>query len=657
MSSNIKSKSTAKESPTEPFKRAVTGCLRAIARKPDLEVSFAAERPGVVGGKARLPEPPRKLTRQEAAIVRGHADAIALKLACHDPGVHRKLVPGGQQARAVFDAIEQARVEAIGARRMAGVATNLSAMIDDRFHRGKFDEVSDRADAPIEEALAMMVRERLTGMTPPPAAKRVVELWRPLIEDRAGRSLDKLERLIENQARFGDAIHDLLDNLDMGEDRSSEADDEEGAAGEQDKQKDQSGQEGEGEQSEDSDARADQAEMSGEEMSDSTAEAAEALSAEMSDDAEMGDSEAPADPRRPRKGGSNEPRGPDYRSYVAKFDEVVAADELCEPEELDRLRGYLDKQLSHLQGVVARLANRLQRRLMAQQNRAWEFDLEEGQLDAARLSRIIIDPMHPLSFKHEKEMNFRDTVVTLLLDNSGSMRGRPITVAATCADILARTLERCGVKVEILGFTTRAWKGGQSREAWLAAGKPPNPGRLNDLRHIIYKAADAPWRRARKNLGLMMREGLLKENIDGEALDWAHKRLLARPEQRRILMMISDGAPVDDSTLSVNPGNYLERHLRWVIEDIETRSPVELIAIGIGHDVTRYYRRAVTIVDAEELGGAMTENLAELFEEHGPAEPRPGTRRKPDPGPRPAAAILDPPSSAVRKRPQFSAKH
>jgi cobaltochelatase CobT len=272
--------------------------------------------------------------------------------------------------------------------------------------------------------------------------------------------------------------------------------------------------------------------------------------------------------------------------------------------------------------VVARLANRLQRRLMAQQNRAWEFDLEEGLLDPARLSRVVVDPLHPLSFKQEKDTSFRDTVVTLLLDNSGSMRGRPITVAATCADILARTLERCGVKVEILGFTTRAWKGGQSREAWLAAGKPANPGRLNDLRHIIYKSADAPWRRARKNLGLMMREGLLKENIDGEALDWAHRRLLARTEQRRILMMISDGAPVDDSTLSVNAGNYLERHLRWVIEEIETRSPVELIAIGIGHDVTRYYRRAVTIVDAEELGGAMTEKLAELFDEKEPPEPR-----------------------------------
>ena len=622
MSSNFKPKPSAKESPTEPFKRAVTGCLRAIARKPELEVAFAAERPGIISGKARLPEPPRKLSGADAAIVRGHADSIALKLACHDPSVHRKLVPGGQQARAVFEAVEQARVEAIGARRMSGVAKNLSAMIDDRFHRGKFDEVSDRADAPIEEAVAMMVRERLTGLPPPPAAKKLVDLWRPLIEDRAGRELDRLERLIDHQAHFGDVVHDLLDSLDMGEDRSTESDEEEGEEGEQERRKEENGEDGQGAESEDMQTRMDEADASGEDMSDSTAEASEALSAEMAEDAEMGDSEAPAEPRRPRRNGQNEPRGPDYRPFIVKHDEVIAAEELCEPEELDRLRGYLDKQLSHLQGVVARLANRLQRRLMAQQNRAWEFDLEEGLLDPARLSRVITDPLHPLSFKHEKDTNFRDTVVTLLLDNSGSMRGRPITVAATCADILARTLERCGVKVEILGFTTRAWKGGQAREAWLAAGKPANPGRLNDLRHIIYKAADSPWRRSRKNLGLMMREGLLKENIDGEALDWAHKRLLARTEQRRILMMISDGAPVDDFTLSVNPGNYLERHLRWVIEEIEQRSPVELIAIGIGHDVTRYYRRAVTIVDAEELGGAMTDKLAELFEEHADSEPR-----------------------------------
>ncbi len=619
MSSNIKPKGPGRDAPTEPFKRAVTGCLRAIAKKPELEVSFAAERPGMQGGKARLPEPPRKLSAQDAAIVRGHADSIALKLACHDPTVHRRLVPGGQQARAVFDAVEQARVEAIGARRMVGVARNLTAMLDDKFHRGKFDEITDQADAPIEDAIAMIVRERLTGQAPPPAARKLVELWRSFIEDRAGRGLDQLERVVDDQRRFGDAVHDLLEALDMGEDRSNADDEEEGEEGDQERRKDDKGEKGEGAESDEMEKMSLEETEATADSADSSEEAVDAPATDLADDSEMGEAETAAEPWRPRHH-PNEPRGPDYKPFTMRFDETIEAEELCEAEELDRLRGYLDKQLSHLQGVVARLANRLQRRLLAQQNRAWEFDLEEGMLDPARLSRVIIDPLHPLSFKSEKDTNFRDTVVTLLLDNSGSMRGRPITVAATCADILARTLERCGVKVEILGFTTRAWKGGQAREAWLAAGKPQNPGRLNDLRHIIYKSADAPWRRARKNLGLMMREGLLKENIDGEALDWAHKRLLARTEQRKILMMISDGAPVDDSTLSVNPGNYLERHLRWVIEEIETRSPVELIAIGIGHDVTRYYRRAVTIVDAEELGGAMTEKLAELFEEHAAAD-------------------------------------
>ena len=628
MTSNFKGKSTSREAPTEPFKRSVAACLKAIARKPELEVGYAAERPGFAGGKARLPEPPRKLTAVEAAIVRGHADSIALKLACHDPGVHRRLVPGGQQARAVFEAVEQARVEAIGARRMEGVARNLSAMLEDRFHRGKFDDVTDRADAPIEDAVAMMVRERVTGLAPPPAAKKLVDMWRPWIEDRAGRDLDRLGRLLDDQRRFGDAIRDLLDSLDMGEDRTRDSEEGEDER-DQEANPDEAGEQGEAKESDDAQGMSlEEAEISADELPEGATEAVDAPTADMPDDAEMGEAETANEPWRPRRHGMNEPRGPDYRPFTAKFDEVVAAEELCEPEELDRLRSYLDKQLSHLQGVVARLANRLQRRLLAQQSRAWEFDLDEGLLDPARLSRVVVDPLHPLSFKREKDTNFRDTVVSLLLDNSGSMRGRPITVAATCADILARTLERCGVKVEILGFTTRAWKGGQSREAWLAAGKPPNPGRLNDLRHIVYKAADAPWRRARKNLGLMMREGLLKENIDGEAVDWAHKRLLARTETRKILMVISDGAPVDDSTLSVNPGNYLERHLRWIIEDIENRSPVELIAIGIGHDVTRYYRRAVTIVDAEELGGAMTEKLAELFDEKAPEPARHTPRRR-----------------------------
>jgi cobaltochelatase CobT len=621
-----KVKSGGGEAPTEPFKRAVSGCLRAIAGKPDLEVAYAAEKPGLSGIRARLPEPPRRMTRHDAAILRGHADSIALRVACHDPAIHKRMLPVSDAARAVFEAVEQARLEAIGARRMHGVASNLTAMLEDRFHRGNYEEITDRADAPLEDALAMLVRERLTGLEPPPAARKIVALWRDHVERRADRDLARLLREIDDQHGFAEVVHDLLASLDMGDERFSERD-------EDDESEDEDGESEAGEESgserdqSEEGAAPDQTEMAAEERSD-TSDAEEAPSTEQPEDLDAGDTRDAAEPWRPRHSLKNEPRGPEYKAFTPRFDEVVNADELCDAEELARLRAFLDKQLQHLQGVVARLANRLQRRLLAQQNRAWDFDLEEGMLDTARLSRIIIDPVQPLSFKRERDTAFRDTVVTLLLDNSGSMRGRPITVAATCADILARTLERCGVKVEILGFTTRAWKGGQSREAWLAANKPGNPGRLNDLRHIIYKSADAPWRRARKNLGLMMREGLLKENIDGEALDWAHKRLLGRSENRKILMMISDGAPVDDSTLSVNPGNYLERHLRWVIEDIEMRSPVQLIAIGIGHDVTRYYRRAVTIVDAEELGGAMTEKLAELFDEGGTPEPRGRTARR-----------------------------
>ncbi len=607
------------ETPNEPFKRAIASCARAMSRHPELEITFAADKPSLVAGpegaRARLPEPPRKPSPLDAAILRGLANSMALRLACHDEGVHRRFAPENPAARALFDSVEQARVEAIGSRRMEGVASNLTAMLDDRFHRGPYAEVTERADAPLDDAVAMMVRERLTGLGPPAAARRIVDLWRPYVEEKAGGQLDRLDASILDQRAFARSIHKLLASLDMASDSLADTDEEEDQSGDDSPPEDADATDGESQEEQSRDKmEMEAAEDSADEVDEGAMEAADAPSGEFPDEAEAGEADEAAE-NKPSPPSGNERRGPDYKAFTTRFDETIGAEELCEPEELQRLRDYLDKQLQNLSSVVARLANRLQRRLMAQQNRAWEFDLEEGMLDPARLSRVIIDPQQPLSFKAEKDMDFRDTVVTLLIDNSGSMRGRPITVAATCADILARTLERCGVKVEILGFTTRAWKGGQSREAWLQAGKPPAPGRLNDLRHIIYKSADAPWRRARKNLGLMMREGLLKENIDGEALDWAHQRLLGRPEQRRILMMISDGAPVDDSTLSVNSGNYLERHLRYVIEEIETRSPVELIAIGIGHDVTRYYRRAVTIVDAEELGGAMTEKLAELFDE------------------------------------------
>ncbi|CAJ0885853.1 cobaltochelatase CobT [freshwater sediment metagenome] len=617
-----------KDAPQEPFKRAVSGAMRAMAKTPKLDVVFAAERPSLIstpeGAKARITDPPRKLTPKEAAVVRGQADSIALRLACHDDAVHRRYAPESMEARAAFDAMEQARVESLGARRMAGVAANIGAMLEERYTRSHTEKITSRADAPLEDALVLMARERLTGLEPPPHGAKIVELWRGVIEERGGADLDRLASAIEDQKQFAHIVRELLSHLDMA---GAESPDENEA--EDVEEQPQNPEENEDQKQEEDQAKS-QAEMEtslAAEDSDQEGESdsAEAPYGESAEEGEDGDLEEAPDARRPTTPAADR-SGADYHAYTTRFDETVRAEELCDTEELDRLRSYLDKQLLHLSSVVGRLANRLQRRLMAQQSRSWEFDLEEGMLDPARLPRVVIDPQQPLSFKREKDTDFRDTVVTLLLDNSGSMRGRPITVAATCADILARTLERCGVKVEILGFTTRAWKGGQSRELWLNEGKKPNPGRLNDIRHIIYKAADAPWRRARRNLGLMMREGLLKENIDGEALDWAHRRLLARQEQRRILMMISDGAPVDDSTLSVNPGNYLERHLRQVIHDIETRSPVELIAIGIGHDVTRYYRRAVTIVDAEELGGAMTEKLAELFSETSAQAPAGGAR-------------------------------
>jgi cobaltochelatase CobT len=612
-----------KETPSNEFKRVLTVAMKTIAEDPELSVAFGNENPSLSGNRAKLPNIGNELKASDIAIVRGLSDSFALRLANHNDKVHARYQPQGKNARAVFEAVEQARIEALGANAMPGMKTNLAAMLDDRYRKKDVARYTDRKDAPLDEAIALMVREKLTGEQPPEAARTMVDLWRPWIEGKAHDQLTHLLDNIHDQAAFARMSRDIIAALDMAEELGEDPD----QSDENDESNEPEEDSGERQETPDGEEQ-DASQQSMEEMQDAEGETEAAeMDAQQMDVEDQGedeegeeeaDGEEPWKPQLPFSSLSNEDF---YKVFTNQFDEEISAEELCDAEELTRLRNYLDKQLSNLQGVVARLANRLQRRLMAQQNRSWDFDLEEGVLDAARLTRVVIDPMHPLSFKVEQDTDFRDTVVTLLLDNSGSMRGRPITVAATCADILARTLERCGVKVEILGFTTRAWKGGQSREKWLAAAKPSNPGRLNDLRHIIYKAADTPWRRARRNLGLMMREGLLKENIDGEALIWAHNRLLARTEQRRILMVISDGAPVDDSTLSVNSGNYLEKHLRQVIHDIEQRSPVELIAIGIGHDVTRYYKRAVTIVDAEELGGAMTEKLAELFSEK-PAAPK-----------------------------------
>lgn len=612
---NIRAKSGSAVD-TEPLRRAISGCVRSVAGNGEVEVVFANERPGLAGERVRLPELSKRPTAHELAVTRGLGDSMALRLACHDQKVHAAMAPQGADARSVFDAVEQARVESIGALRMSGMATNLQSMNAEKYAKANFSGINRQEDAPLSEAVAMLVREKLTGEKPPESAGKVLDLWRPFIEDKAAGDLKGLSAAINDQQAFAKVIRHMLSAMEMAEDFGDEADEseqEDTTDEDQPRSNEEEQENAENEAGSDA-APAEESEASEEQMDDGEMDGAEISDDDMMEEGDE-DSETPGEMRRPASPFDDFNEKVDYKIYTQEFDEVITAEELCDEAELDRLRAFLDKQLAHLQGAVGRLANRLQRRLMAQQNRSWDFDLEEGYLDSARLTRMVIDPMQPLSFKMERDTQFRDTVVTLVIDNSGSMRGRPITVAATCADILARTLERCGVKVEILGFTTKAWKGGQSREKWLANGKPATPGRLNDLRHIIYKSADAPWRRARRNLGLMMREGLLKENIDGEALMWAHNRLIARREQRKILMMISDGAPVDDSTLSVNPGNYLERHLRAVIEQIETRSPVELLAIGIGHDVTRYYRKAVTIVDADELAGAMTEQLAALFED------------------------------------------
>ncbi|MBC2779016.1 cobaltochelatase subunit CobT [Parasphingopyxis marina] len=607
----------SEKNPLDDLKAALAGAARAMAHEPEIELAYTADAPVSSGRHIKVPMPGRALPADQVAEARGFADAAALMIRHHNDALHDAARPTEAIARSAYDAVEKARVEALGARRYAGVKDNLAHALDMRLKADPISKARSRDEVPLASAISLMVRERLTGDPVPERARAGVDLVREWIEEKGGADLDALEMLLDNQKAFGELTTQLLEDLELI-DGDMQPDDAEEPGDEEDGDDDNDGEDEDGDEDREGQGDAD-AESRAEQSDDETGEDGDG---EFMDDDELGDSDAePGDgddgmlPVRPNRPFSDLTPEFSYHAFTTSHDEIIAATELCDEEELTRLRAYLDQQLVHLQGAVTKLANRLQRRLMAQQLRSWDFDQEEGTLDAARLSRVIVNPAHSLSYKIERDTEFRDTVVTLLLDNSGSMRGRPISIAAISADILARTLERVGVKTEVLGFTTRAWKGGQAREAWLAEGRPANPGRLNDLRHIVYKQADEPWRRARKNLGLMMREGLLKENIDGEALLWAHNRLIARPEERRILMVISDGAPVDDSTLSVNSGSYLEKHLRQVIAWIEGRSPVELSAIGIGHDVTRYYQRAVTIMDAEQLGGTMIEQLASLFDE------------------------------------------
>jgi len=609
------------ETPSEQIKRVTAATLKAISHSSEVEVSYSSGNEAKVansGASVHLPTPPESnITESDVIRLRGTADAVALRLRYHDGDIHRRLCPSGSDAARVFERAEQVRVESIGCRRMSGVEKNITAMLEIRCKANAPNPSAENGNAPndaiIAEAIGLMIHQRLTGKDLPAAAEPILRNWQGYIDEHIGSQLEKLADTIHNQEKFASALSKMIQDLDLFDEGDTEPEEQpEDSSDQQEPIPNEQPQDPEPDSSKEA------------EMEDGLGEMQEGALETRSDE-EEGEQEGGEDPAGPgdhsENWPTNEARGTPYVAYSTASDEVISADDLCETEELNRLRAQLDQQLGRMQGVVSRLANRMQRRLMAKQTRSWEFDQEEGLLDAGRLSRVVTDPVHPLSFKREKDMDFRDTLVSLLIDNSGSMRGRPITVAAMSADILARTLERCGVKAEILGFTTRAWKGGKAREKWIEDGKPPDPGRLNDLRHIVYKDADMPWRRARRNLGLMLREGLLKENIDGEALMWAHNRLLGRPEQRRILLIISDGAPVDDSTLSTNPGNYLEKHLRDVIHWIETRSSVELTAIGIGHDVTRYYQHAVTISDAEELGGTMMQNLTDLFDEESKESP------------------------------------
>ena len=609
----------------EEYQRALAATTRAIADKPALTVGFKGgdRRKQNAPADIRLTAPRPDMHPSDVARLRGEADGEALKIRHHDSKLHRRYLPQGEVAQAIFDAMEQVRCEALGCANMEGVRSNLASATAARLAGPQDGNLQNQpgGDRQDEGALAQVAelyaREKLLGFTAPQMQRAILEGWRETLDHKIGDDMRALGGHLDDQADFATQVRAMLqqlgldDDMELPPDRSEEQDDQSEA-----EQPPGSGEQESGEQESTEDSREDASAESGQAETEEMEGRVEDSQEGDDDDAMGADQDAAEDARQ------NQPQlaqlsgqSSGYAVFTQEHDQIIYAEELCSQSELTRLRMQLDQSLERFQGMIGRMANRLQRKLMAQQLRSWSFDLEEGLLDTARLSRVVTNPGQPLSYKQEKDTEFRDTVVTLLIDNSGSMRGRPISVAAACGDILARTLERCGVKVEILGFTTRAWKGGQSREAWLRAGKPTAPGRLNDLRHIVYKGADSPWRRSRRNLGLMLREGILKENIDGEAIMWAHQRLINRPEQRRILMVISDGAPVDDSTLSANPGNYLEKHLREVIDHVENRSPVELLAIGIGHDVTRYYRRAVTISDPEQLGGAMLGKLTELFEE------------------------------------------
>jgi cobaltochelatase CobT len=596
----------------QPFERALLQSTRALAGTEKLQVAFGPLGPKLEGNRMLLPPPPKPLTAATAALARGQADQLALRSAYHDAAIHAKYRPAGHRARALYEALEDVRCQSLGANVLSGVANNLDAALRHQLQRSGVLRGSGDTTAGMTQALALLARERFTGMPAPAEAQPLMARWRPTLEARLGERLSSMAAATGHQEDYSRQQHQLLRALDLGFEILP-ANEQRPAAP---PATPPAPAPGPGTRAVKDNLRVKQLEGAIEQ--DEPSIAAETPLATLP----QSDAEARRAPENEESGGRlsrdllyDDADNPNrhYRAFTHAHDEIIAADRLCDPAELTSLRAQLDREARSLPGVVTRLARRLERMLLTQQIRRWQFDLDEGVLDAARLGRVVTDPLLPLSFKQEQETDFKDAIVTLLLDISGSMRGRPILLTALCADVLARTLERCGVKTEILGFTTRNWNGGQSREDWIAAGGRANPGRLSDLRHIIFKPADTSWRRARRNLGVLLREDLLKDNVDGEALLWAHGRLLQRSEERRILLVISDGVPLDDATLSANPGSYLDQHLRNVVKWIERRSSVELVAIGIGHDVSDYYQRALAIGSADELGTAMIEQLAKLF--------------------------------------------
>ena len=591
-----------KEILKERFKSAVSSAVKVISEKFDLEIKFGTN----ISSKKNslnLPEVLSLKNLQDFTNLRAFADSEALKIKYTDKKIYLKNEPEGTIGKSLYAIAEKVRYEKIGSDKLKGIKNNITKCYENKFKNKKIEEIKTEADVPITESFELYMRSHFFKIKPNKATKKILSYWQDLFDKNLKKKLKELDNCLENQSKFNHIVSEMINNLDFADTNSKEKEEQ------KETQKNKSSSENDSGENN----QANKEEENQENEYNFNIDDADINSMNENDSLNQNEAEEiKGDPNLKKRYQKNLFKD-NYKIFTNEYDEIKEAEELENEEEIIRLRKNLDQQLINLQNVIAKLANKLQRLLLASQNRSWEFDLEEGMLDASKLSRVIIDPLHHLSYKNEKQTEFKDTVVTLLIDNSGSMRGRPISVAAICADILSRTLERCSVKVEILGFTTKNWKGGKSREKWNLSNKPANPGRLNDLRHIIYKSADKPWRLSKKNLGLMLKEGLLKENIDGEALLWAFKRIVTRKEERKILMVISDGAPVDDSTLSVNSGDYLEKHLKQTVKWIEENSNIEVLAVGIGHEVTRYYKRAIKIADVQELGDVMINQLTKLF--------------------------------------------